>query len=270
MGARQIAEACLAFEGSYRKDPVVSTLMNLAACREENHQYASAWGHFVEAARLTNDQPALQQVARQRAADLEWNLSYLIIDVPDESRVEGLTIMRNGAPVDVAEWNRDMPVDGGPYMISGKAPGYEPWSTTVTVAESKDKQSVTVPRFTPAKAPPAAVEGAPPSFTGRRKLAVGAWALGAVGLGAGLALELSARGAYDDAKAATDNPTRHERYDTANQRRLFATISAGAGAALVGAGVVLWITGKPAARSSVAIMPVLGDGLTGVALAGHL
>ena len=236
----------------------MSTLLNLANCREENEEYATAWGLFVEAARRSGDQPALQQVARDRAAQLEWKLSYLIISVPDEARIDGLTITRNGVPIDVAEWNRDMPVDGGAYTVSAKAPGYEAWSTTVTVAKGKDKQSVNVPRFRDLPRRTVAV----PASRLRRKLAIGAWVGGAVALGGGLALELSARGAYDDAKAATDNPTRDERYATANRRRLYGTIAAGAGVALVGAGLYLWLTGKPE-RRAVAITPLVGDG-TGV------
>lgn len=52
-----IAAACDAFEGSYAKDPAVSTLLNLADCREKNQQYASAWGYFIEAGRKTRGKP---------------------------------------------------------------------------------------------------------------------------------------------------------------------------------------------------------------------
>ena len=150
MGEGNIAAACDAFEGSYAKDPAVSTLLNLADCREKNQQYASAWGYFIEAGRKTRNKPdmaALNKTAEQRATGIEPRLSYLIINVPDEARVEGLTITRNGVAVDVIEWNRDVPVDGGTYRVEGKAPAFEPWSTTITVGNAKDKQSVNVPRF---------------------------------------------------------------------------------------------------------------------------
>lgn len=268
IAAGRIGEACEAFEGSWRKDPVVSTLLNLADCRERNRQYASAWGHFLEAARRSADQPAFRETAHERAQRLEARLSYLIINVPDGSRIEGLTITRNDVPVDVAEWNRDMPVDGGRYTIKGKAPGYEPWWTTVTVGESGDKQSVNVPRFQEATAPHVEAAGGS-RFTTRRKAAIGAWAVGAIGLGAGLALELTARGTYDDAKAAMDNATRRERYDAANRERLIGTVVAGVGVAAVAAGVVLWVTGTPASREGVAIVPIVGGDAAGIALGGR-
>ena len=49
----KLAEACIAFEGSYRLDPVLSTLLNVANCRENNGQFATAWSAFVEAERRT-------------------------------------------------------------------------------------------------------------------------------------------------------------------------------------------------------------------------
>src|SRR5262245_58083088 len=52
MKAGKIAQACAAFEASEKLDPVVTTLLNLADCREQNHQLATAWGAFVEAQRM--------------------------------------------------------------------------------------------------------------------------------------------------------------------------------------------------------------------------
>jgi len=140
MAEGKIAEACTAFEGSYRKDEAVTTLLNLADCREKNGQYASAWGHFIEAERKTRGNSAeavFNSTAKDRAGKLEGRLSYLIINVPDEARVDGLEITRNGQPVDKAEWNRDIPVDGGTWKVEGKAPAFEAWSTSVTVGKEK-------------------------------------------------------------------------------------------------------------------------------------
>ena len=40
---KNYARACTAFEGSQKLDPRVTTLLNLAACREQNGQLATAW-----------------------------------------------------------------------------------------------------------------------------------------------------------------------------------------------------------------------------------
>jgi hypothetical protein len=211
MAKGQFAEACLAFEGSFKKDPAATTLLNLADCREKNGKLASAWGHFVEAARLARGQGAIEKSARDRADALSPR-SYLVVAVPDDVRVDGLVVKRDGVPMDPAEWNRKMPIDGGRHTVEARAPAHEPWSTSVVVEPSGDERSLTVPAFRAMPLTPAAAKG----MTGRRKLALGGWALGAASLGGALAFELSARSAYDDAKAATTNPARQSAYDTAN------------------------------------------------------
>lgn len=282
MGEGRTAEACTAFDGSYRKSPLVSTLLNLADCREKNRELASAWGYFLDAERASRSDPAqaaLNQTAHDRAARLEPQLSYLIVNVPDDSRVEGLIVTRNGAPVDPAEWNRASPVDGGTYVIEGKAPGHEPWSATVTVDADHDRQSVDVPRFKPmAEASPGAgagegppADGAPSGWTGKRKVALGVAGVGvAAGVGA-LLLELSARAIYDDSKAEPDNTKQKALYDQANQRRLFAQLAGGVAVVAVGTAVVLWITGKPSASGERAagLRPIVTHDRVGLAFLGH-
>ena len=140
----KLAEACSAFEGSERAEHNVATVLSLADCREKNHQYASAWALFLQADSQTRSDPAkaaLNTTAKRRAHGLESRLSYLTINVPDESRIPDLVVTRDGAPVDPAEWNRSIPADGGSHVIAGKAPGHESWSTTVTLQPESDKQA---------------------------------------------------------------------------------------------------------------------------------
>lgn len=285
MAEGKIAEACTAFEGSYRKDEAVTTLLNLADCREKNGQYASAWGHFIEAERKTRGNSAeagFNSTAKDRASKLEGRLSYLIINVPDEARVDGLEITRNGQPVDKAEWNRDIPVDGGTWKVEGKAPAFEAWSTSVTVGKEKDKQSVNVPRFRalpadvvkPPDGPETVVGPAPSSFTGKRKAALGVGAVGLVGLGVGTVFYFQASGVYDDAKAAQTNADRERLTDDANGKYLLAQIGWGVGAAAVGTAAFLWITGGPSSGESVdetglIFTPRLDERSAGFALSGR-
>jgi hypothetical protein len=287
MSEGKIAEACTAFEGSFRKEAAVTTLLNLADCREKNGQFASAWGHFIDAERKTRGNTAeasFNSTAKDRAGKLEGRLSYLIINVPDEARVEGLEITRNGQPVDAAEWNRDIPVDGGTWKVEGKAPAFEAWSTEVTVGKEKDKQSVNVPRFralpkdvvgpeTPPEEDP--VQPAGSSFTGKRKAALGVGAVGIIGLAAGTVFYMQASGAYDDAKAATTNADRTRFMDDANGKYVIAQIGWGVGAAAVGAAAFLWFTGGPSASAERAdetgfiLTPTIDARSTGFALSGR-
>jgi hypothetical protein len=279
-GKRLIAEgnitaACEAFEGSYGKDPAISTLLNLADCREKNQQYASAWAHFVEAARqATRDssQATLAKSAADRAAAVEKRLSYLIINVPDESRVQGLAITRNGVAVEAVEWNRDIPVDGGTYVIEGKAPAYESWSTKITVGNAKDKQSVNVPRFSQVLGGPGTeqlVQDTRPAggFTGKRKAAVALWLIGAGALGVGVGFEFKSRGTYDDAKIATTNDERHVLTDSATRERQIGVAVASLGAVALGTGVYFWVTGRQAERQ-VSVVPHVGGRDAGLAIVG--
>jgi hypothetical protein len=293
----RIAEACEAFEASQRVEPTVPTLMNLADCREKNQQLVAAWGHFLQAARMTHGDPgrrAAHDTARQRAAALEPRLSRLVVAVPDQSRVDGLVVLRNGVELDPAMWNRALPVDGGEYEIVGKAPGREPWSARVTVAAERDHRSVEVPRFealpatlpAPSAPPPAPAtpsgaaehaeltgDDAPPTITGRRRiaLAVAAGAVLAAGTGAFFAvrsqsldqdsLDLCPDGVCPAGKSAEAQDLN----DRARRAALGANVAFGvAAAAAIGAGV-LWLRGAPPSDEGLAIHPTLGA-VTGVAI----
>src|SRR6185436_13656654 len=61
LSAGKVAEACSAFEESQKLEPAVTTLLNLAGCREKLGQFATAWGLFLEAARQTRSGNAANQ-----------------------------------------------------------------------------------------------------------------------------------------------------------------------------------------------------------------
>ena len=160
--AGKIAEACAAFESSQKLDPAVTTLLNLAECREQNHQLATAWGSFAEANRIArgNKNEKLARVALSHAHKLEPRLSKLTIAVAADSQVAGLEILRDKDPVNPASWNHALPVDGGTYTVTARAAGRTPWSITRTIKIESDTQVIEVPRL--AEAMPAAP---PPSVS---------------------------------------------------------------------------------------------------------
>lgn len=286
MGEGNIAAACEAFEGSQAKAPAISTLLNLADCREKNQQYASAWAHFVEAARQARGgNEALLQTAESRAKALEPRLSYLTISVPDDARIAGLVITRDGLLVESFEWNRAMPIDGGTYRVEAKAPAHEAWAATVTVRNATDQQTVTVPRFpdpgavaaatatVPPQAPPLAAQqdDVSPGMSGRRKLAIGFAGAGLVaGIGAGW-LELASRSTYADAEDVVDidEPRSRELTDRANRQRHFAIAAGASGVVLVGVAAYLWTTGRSPRARAVTIAPHVSPSRVGLALEGR-
>ncbi len=283
----KISAACESFQASYDIDKAVSTLLNLADCREKNKQFATAWGHFIEAMRVTrgNDaQQSLFNTAKDRSVKLEGLLSYLIINVPDESRVEGLEITRNGVPVMPTTWNRDIPIDGGAYKIEGKAPGYEAWSTTVTVGSERDKQSVNVPKFsempkkpiedvTPpdGRKDPRGPVDAPSGMTGKRKLALGVGGGGVAVAIVGTVFYVQGLGMNDDAAQLPTDAERQQAHDDANAKFLIAQIGWGVGAVAIGAAAYLWFTGGPtaASESGVTFAPRVDASSAGFVLGGR-
>lgn len=293
----KLAEACAAFEGSERAEHNVATVMSLADCREKNRQYASAWALFLQADSQTRADPtkaALNTTAKRRAHALEARLSYLTINVPDESRIPDLVVTRDGAPVDPAEWNRSIPADGGSHVIAGKAPGHEPWSTTVTLQPESDKQAVEVPRFKalpeivnkPARNEAATIQAAqlppppePSPFTSTRIVGLSVAGGGlAAGVIAGAIMWNRASSLHDQA-VGTCPPTtcsvKNAQDATATDKSAHTWVTranvAFVGAAVaVAAGGVLWLVGKPGSPQTgeVVIAPQLGDA-SGLAVLGR-
>lgn len=280
----QIAEACEKFDASQRIESNASTLLNLAACREKNGQLATAWALFLRAAseaRKSSDQ-ALVQIAISFSDKLEPRLPFLTVSVPDTSRVDGLQILLDGRELDPEEYNQGVPVDPGPHAVEGRAPGHEAWTTQVTLAEA-ERKSVEVPRFkTLAKlAPDVGVGtggGAEPAgprdgpgepgrgMTTMRKAAIGAGAVGVVGLAAMTVFGAQARGTWNDAQAQMDDELRQD----AERKATLATVGGAVAVAGIAAGVTLWIVGKPKAGGRAAAWaPMVSRDGVGLAVGGR-
>jgi hypothetical protein len=284
----KIAEACDKFDASERLDDSVGTLLNLADCREKNGQLATAWATFLKAAstgHVKHDDRG--NVAKQRAAALEPKLSYLTISVPEASRVDGLVIKRDGQAVDSALWNQGVPVDVGSYMVSGEAPGHEPWSTRVDVRSDGVKSSVEVPRFkqlreqlAPKVATPTPVAeqhdqpevepGVPSRFTTLRKVSIGTAVLGLVAVAGGVRFGLQAKDLDRQSNAicpgmVCGDPHGLSLNQSAQHDALASEVLFGVGGAAVAGAVVMWFVGSPA---HTIVVPTGGDGEAGVSVIG--
>jgi hypothetical protein len=276
MKAGNFAKACTDFAASQKLGPAITTQMNLANCYEKNQQIASAFGEFTEVERVTRGDPnqsAYNKVAVERAAALQPRLSYLTINVPDDSKVDGLEIRLNGELVDPETWNRKLAEDGGHYKIEGKAPAHEPWSTELNLANTNDQKSVDVPKFKPM---PIGKQGgttvdAPSGLTGKRKAALGAGAVGVIAAIGAAVFELAAEGKYDDAKQASSDTEARSLTDDANGKRHLAIGAAGVGVAALGVGAFLWFTGAATheSRDGSAFVPTVSTTSVGMAWTGR-
>ena len=156
--------------------PAASTLLNIARCYEHEGKLALAWSAYQRALVLNREtqgeerKRALEDVARKGLAKIEPRLPRIKIATRDAAP-PGLRVTHNGKDVPVALLGTVIPVDLGAQSISADAPGYEPFTTTVEVAEGK-VVDVSIALQTEAEA------------KGGRRIPVWAWAAG----GAGIAL----------------------------------------------------------------------------------
>lgn len=161
MEAKRFAEACEKFAGSQELDPALGTMLYLADCYERSGKTASAWALFREAAEKSKQagQGERAQIAAERANSLEQQLSKLTLTVLPASRVPGLELSINGAPVPSASWNGPLPIDPGDTRVEAHAPGKKPWSTRLSVAKGPTTKTLDVPRLADAPRPRSAPSG---------------------------------------------------------------------------------------------------------------
>lgn len=163
MAEHQYAEACPKLEESLRLEYGLGTLLNLADCEEHAGKLATAWTRFLELASKAHAAGQLERarIGRERAAALEPKLSNLLIDVPPESRIDGLQIQRDGTLIGPAEWGTPIPADAGTHTIVVSAPGRQAWTAKVNVTDGATMSRVTVPPLLAESPMPSPVTTAP-------------------------------------------------------------------------------------------------------------
>lgn len=290
--------ACEKFEASDRVEPTASTELNLAACREKNGQIASAWAAFVKAATTAKRAGDARREAEgnRRAAALEPKLVYLTIDVPADSRIDGLVVKRNDQAIDPALWDQRVAVDPGDYAIAADAPDHEPWSTTVVVQTRSKKVEVPVLDERPearrahravaatgdraatdapaAERAPETAEAVPAGLTTRRKVSLVLAATGIVAVGVGVGLGLHANSLERDVDrtcpgTACTSASAVDLNRSARNDALIANVGFALGGAAIAAAAALWLFGGAPAASheTAAIVPTLGAGRVGFSFA---
>ncbi|MDB4937437.1 MAG: hypothetical protein JWP87_4409 [Labilithrix sp.] len=141
-------DACPLLTESYRLDPGMGTLLNLALCHEHVGKTASAWGEFraveqqARAAVPPNESRA--QFAREHADKLQGRLSRVKIVVPSEARVPGLVIAIDGEPKGEPLW-AGVPVDPGTRTVEASATNKIPAVMKVKIDDEGVLAAVTIP-----------------------------------------------------------------------------------------------------------------------------
>ncbi|HEY1548116.1 MAG TPA: hypothetical protein VGG28_09850 [Kofleriaceae bacterium] len=280
--AGKLAEACDKLDASDRLESSVGTLLNLADCREKNHQLATAWATFRKAAvaAKTARDGKREAEAKRREKLLVPKLAYLTIAIAHD--VDGLAIARNGVAVDRELWGQAVPIDAGEYEFVATADGYVKWTQRIHVGDAQ-KAELDVPALeavakpTPAPAPvaiapPAHVEPiaqpSPGHFSVTRDLAIAVAVVGLAGIASGVVLYQ--RGSSDERSSNAICPTTTcndagalQLNSEARRDARDATIAYGAGGALVAGAIVMWIVGAPS------VEPVVTREQVGLAFGGR-
>lgn len=249
----EVAAGCAKLEASEALDAAVGTLLHLADCYERSWRLASAWARFMEARSLAEAQGMLERVriATLRANYLEPKLARVTVHVAGPI-APALQVRLGNTVVPRESWGSPLPFDAGVLKVVATAPGYHDFERTVEVpSQDAARVAIHLPplRKRPARAAtssPArglAVGGGP-----QRAIAITVAVIGGLGLGASGALSLLAKRRYDDSLehcprspnlcSAKGLELRDEASDMANG----ATVAVGAGAALLGAGLVIHFT----------------------------
>lgn len=283
---KQYEQACAKFAASEAQDPSPGTLLNLGKCHEALGKTATAWATYKEAEALARNLSRAEQekVAADRAAGLEPKLSRLRLD-PPKTTIKDLVVERSGTALSPDTFGIDAPVDPGTYAIKASAPGYEPWSTSVTVEGNADKKVVAIPDLTPTPSSmpaahveaPAAADTGVSSEGGNSRQIIG-WTLTGLGgvllIGGGvmgiMTLSQASNAESDPAlcpgKQCT--PAGREEIDSANTKGMLANIGIGAGIVAAGAGIVLLVTGGSSKSSeshaATRVGPLIGHDTAGV------
>ncbi len=127
--------ACDRFAASNRLDSTPGTILNLARCREELGQLASAWQYYQEAAQKLPPTDRRHALALERAEALSPRLPRVTLVFA--SAPQGTTVEQNGAPLDTSVLGVPLPVDPGVQKVVVRAPGHEPWTLEFEVREGE-------------------------------------------------------------------------------------------------------------------------------------
>ncbi len=283
MEAGDYAAACDKFEASHELEPSIGALLNLGDCREKNRQIASAWVAYRLAATLAgrDGDQRRRRFAQRRAETLEPRLSYVIIQVADDSRVPGLAVRLDGEDIGEPLWGQRLPANIGAHTLEVSAANHLPETVTVTVPDERSVVEVEAPKLdeipmvTPGSSTPAelrsrAGDGAGPGdpsaaagptspptadpsdssggLSGGRIAAIGAGAIGLAGIATGVLFAQRSQDKWDKAQSGGHcnefnqcDPEGLALAKEASDAATVSNVSYAAGAIFVVGGVALWL-----------------------------
>lgn len=135
--AGDFATACEKFLASNRLDSAPGTVLNIADCKEQLGQVASAWQRYREAAQKLPEGGERASYAIERAEALFPRLPWVTLELDEVP--EGTTVQRGEEPIPLAALGSRLPVDPGTHVFEVRAPGREPTQTRVRLEEGQKR-----------------------------------------------------------------------------------------------------------------------------------
>jgi len=294
---RKFVEACPKFAESYKLDPGLGTLLNLAICHEAEGKPATAWAEFSEASSRAKregdtDRAAL---ADEHVRALEPKLARISIALAPGASVPGLVIKFDTRELAPAALGLPIAVDPGKHVLEASAPGKDPSIQSIDTPSTPTTLTVTVPVLkdsAPVAAAPAAVAAAPlpaaapppapaaPPASSRSNMNTGAIVLGvatgvfAVGSVVTGVLYSSKRNDFNDANSSND-PSRFDKRDEAQTMGTVNAVLLGGTAVSAGFLVYFLVSGgthesPPPSAARLRLTPVVSPQVAGLMVGGSL
>lgn len=300
----KFALACPKFEESLKLFNGLGTRGKLAECYEKQGLYVQAWNTYTEVAILAHKSAdaAREQVAHQRAKHLDGKVGRVKLVIPPPNDLAGLAVTRNNAPVPRERFGGEIAVEPGLSVFDVTAPGHKAASGRIIVSQGQlmrfeipqlepedgagapaEAHGNGEPKVTPAE--PYAALTPPPSADSsssrgwQKPLGLGMAGAGAVVLGIGAVVGLSAKstydGAFDSGACSTDtnlcSASGQSQIDSARSKAAGATILFVAGALVTGGGAALFLTApKAPSKSAWSVAPTVSGHGGGLVWSGSL
>jgi len=291
-GERKFSEACPKFAESYKLDPGLGTLLNLAICHESEGKPATAWAEFSEASSRAKregdtDRAAL---ADEHVRALEPKLAHITIALAPGASAPGLVIKFDSRELASAALGLPIAVDPGKHVLEVSAPGKEPatqtidtpstpTSVTLTVPVLKDSAAAPTPVVAPVPTPPPATATTPaaaPAASSSSGPNTGAIASGIVT--AAFVTGAVVTGVMYSSKRSdfNDDPTSSDKHDSAQAWGVANAVLIGGAAVSAGTLVYFLVAGASKHESARAnpprlrLTPIVSPQVAGLMLGGSL
>jgi hypothetical protein len=235
---------------------------NIALCEENLGQLVAAVGDYELAASdaRNEDAPEVSREAEARLVGLRGRIPKVIIKRGGDA--EAATITLDGVTLGDRVIGRSMNIDPGPHVITGRAPGFQSFRTTVRVAETQVEtvvvELVPIDASAVATKPPVdkTPEREPESPSRTSAYIVGG--LGVASLAAGSTMLYLSRRELDTLKQKCDNkrcdPSLESVANRGERYTLLGNIGLGAGFVGVSLGLILFLSGDEGEEESGARM----------------